>query len=195
MAFLDCVPEEECGGHQYHGGDQCPPGHVYCLEDQSCLQEDGAGEGEPREDHHFSCPPGLYLCMETGLCVADEEEDDEEEAGAIYGAVIAAAVTKDENALRIIFKKLVDLQHELEEDVRFTKAATSTLAVKDGPDEDGLWQTIRLWQNFIEQRLMSRQNELQQEFQDKLKDFLKKDKGLNDGELPSAIGFGDLTSN
>jgi len=121
------------------------------------------------------------------------EPKDEEEAGAIYGAVIAAAVTKDENALRIIFKKLVDLQHELEEDVRFTKAATSTLAVKDGPDEDGLWQTIRLWQNFIEQRLMSRQNELQQEFQDKLKDFLKKDKGLNDGELPSAIGFGDLT--
>ncbi len=122
-----------------------------------------------------------------------DEPKDEEEAGAIYGAVIAAAVTKDENALRIIFKKLVDLQHELEEDVRFTKAATSTLAVKDGPDEDGLWQTIRLWQNFIEQRLMSRQNELQQEFQDKLKDFLKKDKGLNDGELPSAIGFGDLT--
>ncbi len=121
------------------------------------------------------------------------EPKDEPGADSVYGAVIAAAVTKDENALRIIFKKLVDLQHELEEDVRFTKAATNTLAVKDGPDEDGLWQTIRLWQSFVEQRLMSRQNELQQEFQDKLKDFLKKDKGLKDGELPSAIGFGDLT--
>merc|ERR1712176_204909 len=68
-----------------------------------------------------------------------------------------------------------------------------TLAVKDGPDQDGLWQTIRLWQSFIEQRLMSRQNELQQEFQEKLKEFLKKEKGLKEGELPSAIGFGDLT--
>eukprot|EP00535_Pseudo-nitzschia_heimii_P000452 CAMPEP_0197174120 /NCGR_PEP_ID=MMETSP1423-20130617/781_1 /TAXON_ID=476441 /ORGANISM="Pseudo-nitzschia heimii, Strain UNC1101" /LENGTH=464 /DNA_ID=CAMNT_0042623017 /DNA_START=168 /DNA_END=1562 /DNA_ORIENTATION=+ len=123
----------------------------------------------------------------------DDEPKDEPAAGNVYGAVIAAATSKDENALRIVFKKLVDLQHELEEDVRFTKAATSTLAVKDGPDQDGLWQTIRLWQSFIEQRLMSRQNELQQEFQEKLKEFLKKEKGLKDGELPSAIGFGDLT--
>lgn len=123
----------------------------------------------------------------------DEEPKDEPQAGNVYGAVVAAATSKDENALRIIFKKLVDLQHELEEDVRFTKAATSTLAVKDGPDQDGLWQTIRLWQSFIEQRLMSRQNELQQEFQEKLKEFLKKEKGLKEGELPSAIGFGDLT--
>merc|ERR1711937_211763 len=46
---------------------------------------------------------------------------------------------------------------------------------------------------FIEQRLMSRQNELQQEFQERLKEFLKKEKGLKEGELPSAIGFGDLT--
>jgi len=123
----------------------------------------------------------------------DDEPKDEPKAGNVYGAVVAAATSKDENALRIVFKKLVDLQHELEEDVRFTKAATSTLAVKDGPDQDGLWQTIRLWQSFIEQRLMSRQNELQQEFQEKLKEFLKKEKGLKDGELPSAIGFGDLT--
>lgn len=123
----------------------------------------------------------------------DAEPKDEPGAGNVYGAVIAAAVTQDENALRIIFKKLVDLQHELEEDVRFTQAATSTLAVSDGPEEDGLWQTIRLWQNFIEQRLMSRQNELQQEFQESLKEFLRKDRGLEDGELPGAINFGDLT--
>jgi len=123
----------------------------------------------------------------------DAEPKDEALAGDVYGAVIAAATTKDENALRIIFKKLVDLQHDLEEDVRFTKAATSTLAVRDGPDEDGLWQTIRLWHSFVEQRLMSRQNELQQEFQERLKEFLKEEKGLKDGELPSAIGFGDLT--
>ena len=117
----------------------------------------------------------------------DVEPKDEARAGDVYGAVIAAATTKDENALRIIFKKLVDLQHDLEEDVRFTKAATSTLAVRDGPDEDGLWQTIRLWQSFVEQRLMSRQNELQQEFQERLKEFLKEEKGLKDGELPRYV--------
>jgi hypothetical protein len=31
---------------------------------------------------------------------------------------------------------------------------------------------------------MSRQNELQQEFQEKLKEFLKQEKGLKEGELP-----------
>jgi len=123
----------------------------------------------------------------------DDEPKDELQADNVYGAVVAAAISEEENAVRITFKELVDLQHDLEEDVRFTKAATSTLAVKDGPDKDGLWQTIRLWQSFVEQRLMSRQNELQQEFQEKLKEFLKKEKGLKEGELPSAIGFGDLT--
>lgn len=123
----------------------------------------------------------------------DADPKDEPMAGNPYGAVVAAATSKDETDLRIIFSKLVDLQHELQEDVRFTNSAKATLAVKDGAEEDGLWQTIRLWQSFIEQRLMSRQNELQQEFQEKLKDFLKKERGLNQDELPSAIGFGDLS--
>ncbi|KAG7341131.1 Lon family ATP-dependent protease [Nitzschia inconspicua] len=114
-------------------------------------------------------------------------------AGAVYGAVVEAATTKEENDLIKTFQELVNLQHELDEDVRFTKTAAASLAVKDGPGNDGLWQTIRLWQSFIEQRLLSRQNELQQEFQDKLKAFLKKEKGLKNDQLPSAIGFGDLS--
>lgn len=105
-------------------------------------------------------------------------------AGAVYGAVVQAATTKEEGDLVKTFQELVNLQHDLEEDVRFTKAASKSLAVKDGPGDDGLWQTIRLWQSFVEQRLMARQNELQQEFQDKLKDFLKKEKGLKNNELP-----------
>lgn len=124
----------------------------------------------------------------------DAEPKDEPMASNPYGAVVAAATSQDENDLRIIFSKVVDLQHDLQEDVRFTNMAKSTLAVKDGSDEDGLWQTIRLWQNFIEQRLMSRQGELQQEFQKKLIDFLKTEKGLKQDEIPSAIGFGDLSS-
>lgn len=141
-----------------------------------------------------------------------------ERAGAVYGAVMEAATNKEESDLKKTFQELVNLQHDLEEDVRFTKAAALSLAVKDGPGDDGLWQTIRLWQSFIEQRLMARQNELQQEFQEKLKAFLKKEKGLKNNELPryvsavgssqarhvfslshilaifiSAIGFGDLS--
>jgi len=123
----------------------------------------------------------------------DDPEDTRQKSDDVYDAVVAAAIKKIENDLRTTFGKIFDLQQELEEAVRFTEVASNTLAVKDGPDEDGLWQTIRLWQSFVEQRLMARQNELQLEFQDKLKDFLKEEKGLKNNELPSAIGFSDLT--
>lgn len=102
----------------------------------------------------------------------------------VYSSIVAATSAKEENELVAAFGKLVDIQHELEEDVRFTQAAKKTLAVKDGPGEDGLWQTIRLWQSFVDQRLMARQNELQSDFQKKLQDFLKKDKGLKADEMP-----------
>jgi hypothetical protein len=136
-----------------------------------------------------------YLKIE-GTIHDDSGKNDESSSSAsteatssndVYGAVAAAAATSsshEENELRAAFSELVDLQHELEEDVRFTKAASATLAVKEGAGKDSLWQTIRLWQSFVEQRLMSRQNELQQEFQEKLQDFLKKEKGLKQEELP-----------
>ena len=77
-------------------------------------------------------------------------------------------------------------QHDdvLVENVRFTLGAADSLAVKDGPSEDGLWQTIRLWQSFADQRLMARQNELQKDFQEKLQEYLKKEKGIKEDELP-----------
>jgi len=123
------------------------------------------------------------------------EEPKSVSKGDIYETIAAAATgaTEEERALRDSFAALVDIQHELEEDVRFTRASTASLAVKPGPGEDGLWQTIRLWQNYADQRLMSRQNELQSDFQEKLQSFLKKEKGLKDEELPSAIGFQDLS--
>lgn len=132
---------------------------------------------------------------------AEKKDDDDDDSATttttndVYGAVVAAATSTghEENEVRATFKELVDLQHELQEDVRFTKAASSTLAVKDGSGEDSLWQTIRLWQSFVEQRLMARQNELQQEFQLKLQEFLKKEKGLKQDEMPKAIGFQDLS--
>ena len=81
----------------------------------------------------------------------------------------------------------------MEEDIRFTKASSDRLAVKDGPGEDGLWQTIRLWQSYVDQRLVGRQNELQRDFQEKLQAFLRKEKGIKDEELPSMISFQDLS--
>jgi hypothetical protein len=102
----------------------------------------------------------------------------------VYGAIVAAAAAKEENELRNTFSELIDIQHDLEEDVRFTRAAKDTLSVSDGPGGDGLWQTVRLWQSFVDQRLVSRQMELQKDFQEKLQEYLKKDKGLKDEELP-----------
>ena len=137
---------------------------------------------------------------------ASDISDIEEEEGLkelketdIYKQLVGAI--SPENALKSpeemdlmkAFSNLVNKQHELEEDVRFTRASVQTLAVKPGSGENGLWMTIRLWQSFIEQRLMSRQNEMQMEFQEKLLEFLKKEKGMDENELPSAIGFNDLS--
>jgi hypothetical protein len=107
----------------------------------------------------------------------------------VYGAIVDASKSalRSEEDLRESFAGLVELQHELEEDVRFTRGSVNSLAVKDGSGEDGLWQTVRLWQSFADQRLMGRQNELQREFQEKLQEFLKKDKGILDDELPRYV--------
>jgi len=133
----------------------------------------------------------------------DEEDDEDDEAkpeekttNDVYGAFAAAAgapLSDAEKDLKTSFADLVDIQHELEEDLRFTKASVNSLAVAPGPGEKGLWQTIRLWQAYADQRLVARQNELQQDFQDKLQDFLKKEKGMKKEELPSAISFQDLS--
>jgi hypothetical protein len=129
---------------------------------------------------HKVLNPEAWASRDTYLKVEGTTHDDSGKNDA--EAVVSSA--KEEEELRVSFEILVDLQHVLEEDVRFTKGSIAKLAVKDGPGEDGLWQTIRLWQSFADQRLMVRQNELQQDFQEKLQEFLKKDKGLKDDELP-----------
>eukprot|EP00980_Cylindrotheca_fusiformis_P001764 scaffold405_cov132-Cylindrotheca_fusiformis.AAC.16 len=57
-----------------------------------------------------------------------------------YGAVVAASkgASKKEKELKSAFRRLVEIQHELEEDVRFTRDASETLAVKEGSGPDGL---------------------------------------------------------
>jgi Lon protease-like protein len=125
-----------------------------------------------------------YLKIEGTILDDSSEDETKSPTDDVYGSVVAAASQKEERDVIASFEKLVDIQHGLEEDVRFTKSAKATLAVKDGAGENGLWQTIRLWQSFVDQRLMARQNELQRDFQEKLQDFLKKDRGLKADELP-----------
>jgi len=113
---------------------------------------------------------------------------------AASSAGMKDAAPKQEDALRKSFSSLVELQHQLQEDVRFTRASVSALSLSPGSKgDDTLWSTIRLWQSYTEQRLVARQNELQREFQEKLLQFLMKDKGVKEEELPSAIGFADLS--
>jgi len=101
--------------------------------------------------------------------------------------------SKIEYALKDSFDKLVELQHVLNEDVRFTRESVKTLKVRQGDDDDNLWATIKLWQSYTEQRLGARQNELQKEFQENLIKFLRKERGLKEEELPSSISFEDLS--
>jgi Lon protease-like protein len=124
---------------------------------------------------------------------AKDEPGMSNDAYSAFAAAVGNMLSKPEKDLKRSFADLVDIQHDLEEDVRFTKASISALAVADGAGEDGLWQTIRLWQAYADQRLVARQNELQKDFQDKLQEFLKKDKGMKEDELPSAISFQDLS--
>jgi hypothetical protein len=131
---------------------------------------------------HKVLNPEAWASRATYLKVEGTTHDDSGKNDA--KAPAAKATAKEEEELRQSFEFLVDLQYDLEENVRFTKGSIAKLAVKDGPGEDGLWQTIRLWQSFADQRLMVRQNELQKDFQEKLQEFLKKEKGMTEDELP-----------
>lgn len=139
-----------------------------------------------------------YLRVE-GVVFDDSEIAKTEDSGNdVYGAVSAAAMQSDvnelEKSLKNAFSVLVDVQHQLAEDVRFTRESVATLAVQDGPGPKGLWSLIKLWQTFADQRLMSRQQELQQKFQERLQAFLREKRGLKStDEMPSAIGFNELS--
>jgi Lon protease-like protein len=131
-----------------------------------------------------------YLKVEGNIMDDTGKDERESKTNDVYGAVAAAVGdSPEEKALCDSFASLVNIQHELEEDVRFTRSSVSTLAVKPGSGENGLWQTIRLWQNYADQRLLARQNELQSDFQAKLQAFLKKERGLKDEELPRYVDF------
>ena len=59
-----------------------------------------------------------------------------------------------EDSLRELFLDLVDVQGALGEEPRFTEAVKATLAFGrgTGTEDKGLWGTVLLWQQFLEQR-------------------------------------------
>jgi len=99
----------------------------------------------------------------------------------------------EENLLRKSFATLVQLQNDLQEDVRFTKASINTLKVKPGSGKDSLWETVRLWQAYSDNRLQARQADLQKEFQEKLLKYLQNQKKDTEERIPSIIDFSMLS--
>lgn len=134
-----------------------------------------------------------YLKVEGTIIEEVPENDEPEKDVKTSLSVVGTPDSEEERRLRSSFSNLVELQHDLTEDVRFTRASVSTLSVDSGAGEDSLWTTVRLWQSYTDQRLVARQNELQKEFQTKLLKYLTKEKGVKEDELPSAIGFRDLS--
>lgn len=124
-----------------------------------------------------------YMKVEATILEEEDENSDKAQLAAI----------SEEQRLKQSYADLVKLQHDLSEDVRFTMDSVSSLSVDPGGGDDSLWLTVRLWQSYIEQRLNARQSEMQKEFQEKLIKFLKKEQGIDEKELPSAIGFQELS--
>jgi len=88
------------------------------------------------------------------------------------------------------YNKLVELQHEMNEDVKFTKESVDKFKIAQGKE---MWSAVEMWQVFQQQRLLARQQEMQKEFQAKLLAYLIKEKGM--GGLPNAIDISELPAN
>ena len=145
---------------------------------------------------HRIINPEAWESRETYLQVEAtrlKEEDDVEEpptknAGIMNLFRIGSAAkttfgdTEEETMLRNSYATLVQLQNDLQEDVRFSNASVSTLKVKPS-GEDSLWETVRLWESYSQLRLKARESELQKSFRSKLLKYLQNQKKLKDGDL------------
>jgi len=150
-----------------------------------------------------------YLRVEGTIIddCAEPDDDDEVEgegkamdSGSKFEALkslasaFGMASTEEEQSLKSSFSRLVNLQHELEEGVRFTRDTVDTLGVSEGVGDGSLWSTVRLWQTYTEQRLVGRKAEIQNDFQERLLEFLKEERGVDvENDLPSAVVFQDLS--
>lgn len=89
---------------------------------------------------------------------------------------------------RRVFEEMVDTQGRLGEEPRFTDAVKGSLNFGrgSGTEDTGLWGTIVLWQQFLEQRTSVVGNKMQREIQRMVMDWLK-DKKI-DKELINSRG-------
>ena len=80
-----------------------------------------------------------------------------------------------EESVRTLFCDLVDVQAELGEEPRFTDAVKSTLNFGRGTsaDDKGMWGTVMLWQQFLEQRASVVGSKMQKEIQKEVVTYLK----------------------
>lgn len=110
--------------------------------------------------------PSVAVSRETYLRAEVTELFDDDATGATKVA---------EEEVRTLFCELVDMQGSLGEEPRFTEAVKTTLSFGQGSgtEDKGLWGTIQLWQQFLEQRAQVIGNKMQKEIQKQVIDFLK----------------------
>ncbi len=101
-----------------------------------------------------------YLKAEVAELVDSESEADSAE---------------EEAALKEMFCAIVESQKALNEEPRFTDAVKADLNFTkgSGDDDTGLWGTIQLWQQFLEQRTAVLAHKMQREIQKGVQEYLK----------------------
>jgi len=111
-----------------------------------------------------------YLRAEVEV-LGEEEGEDADEA---------------ESSTERLFLEIVDAQAKLGEEPRFTQAVKNGLSFKvgSGTDDKGLWGTIVLWQQFLEQRTAVMGQKMQREIQKGVVEFLK-DNEIQEGVVNS----------
>lgn len=96
------------------------------------------------------------------------------------------APTVAEEDLKQLFCDLIDAQAQLGEEPRFTEAVKDTLQFGRGTDAEdkGLWGTVLLWQQFLEQRASVVGQKMQREIQKKVVTYLKNNE-IDSGKVNS----------
>ena len=91
-----------------------------------------------------------------------------------------------EEGLKTLFCELVDAQADLGEEPRFTEAVKGTLEFGRGKDAEdkGLWGTVLLWQQFLEQRASVVGQKMQREIQKEVVTYLKNNE-IDSGKVNS----------
>ena len=91
--------------------------------------------------------------------------------------------------LRESFFELVKTQHELKEDIKFTKDSGRAFARGITKGHRGFWLIVLSFQQFLEQRILSHHADIQSDFQENLMEYIGREE-----ETPAVIDVADLPS-